>query len=115
MDMAMSEQKVENVGKRKILPSSFTYGKRCYSQRYYDAMAVVLARQRPDLFITVTGTIQSDELRRLRDGRSKADLVCIANRIFAIKLKRFLHDVVKKQIFGRVVGEIWIIESKKLT
>jgi len=76
-------------------------------------MAVVLARQRPDLFITVTGTIQSHELERLRDGRSKNELICIANRVFAIKLKRFMHDIVKKQIFGRIVGEIWIIEYQK--
>jgi len=113
MDHAETKTPVENVGKRRILPSSFTFGKRCYSQRYYDAMAVVLARQRPDLFITVTGTIQSHELERLRDGRSKNELICIANRVFAIKLKRFMHDIVKKQIFGRIVGEIWIIEYQK--
>ena len=113
MDHAQSEKPVEGVGKRRILPASFSHGKRCYSERYYDAMAVVLARQRPDLFITVTGTTQCHELERLRDGRSKDDLVDLANRIFSIKLKRFLHDVVKNQIFGRIVGEIWIIEYQK--
>lgn len=113
MDFALKEKPVENVGKKKILPSSFTNGKRCYSGRYYDAMAVCLAKQRPDLFCTLTGIIESKELHRLTDGRSKSDLIDIANRIFALKLKQFMHDIIKKQIFGKIVGEIWVIEYQK--
>ena len=113
MDHAVTGEPMNEVGKKRILPSSFTHGKRCYSQRYYDAMAVVLARQRPDLFITVTGSTLCAEMERLRDKRPTQEMICIANRIFAIKLKSFMQDIVKKQIFGRIVGEIWIIEYQK--
>ena len=73
-------------------------------------MAVCLHRSRPDLFITATGTTVTRELYRLKDGRTDNELVELANRIFALKLKELLHDIVKKQIFGRVIGRIWVIE-----
>ncbi len=73
-------------------------------------MAVCLHRERPDLFITMTGTTVTRELYRLKDGRTDNELVELANRIFALKLEELLHDIVKKQIFGRVVGRIWVIE-----
>ena len=64
-------------------------------------------------FITITGIIESKELLRVSDGRSRQGLIAIANRIFAAKLKCLMEDIVKKQIFGRVVGEIWVIEYQK--
>ena len=73
-------------------------------------MAVCLAKKRPDLFITMTGTTITRELYRLKDGRTENELVELANRIFALKLKELMHDIVKKHIFGRVVGRIWVIE-----
>jgi hypothetical protein len=36
MDMAQNKKKAVEGGRQYILPSSFTHGKRCYSQRYYD-------------------------------------------------------------------------------
>ena len=42
-------------------------------------MAVCLAKSRPDLFITMTGTTITKELYRLRDGRSDNELVELAN------------------------------------
>ena len=44
-------------------------------------MAVVLAKSRPDLFITMTGTTITRELYRLREGRSENELVELANSI----------------------------------
>ena len=69
-----------------------------------------MAKKRPDLFITMTGTTITRELFRLKDNRSETELVELANRIFALKLKSLMHEIVKKQIFGRVVGRIWVIE-----
>ena len=37
-DMADKGEKVENQGRRYILPSSYSHSKRAYSQRYYDAV-----------------------------------------------------------------------------
>jgi len=40
-DMASKGEKVDHHGRQYTLPSSFTYGKRYYSQRYYDAMVII--------------------------------------------------------------------------
>ena len=100
-DMAGKGEACEKHGRQYILPSSYSHGKRAYAQRYYDAMAVCLhvswislykhvsevEKSRPDLFITMTGTTITRELYRLRDGRTDNELVELANRIFALKLK----------------------------
>ena len=71
-------------------------------------MAVALEVGRPGLFITITGSSSTFELERLRDGRETQTLTDLANRCFAIKLRKLLDDIIKKQIFGKVVGEIWV-------
>ena len=42
------------VGRRVVLPSSFTGGPRYMCQLYQDAMAIVRKKGKPDLFITFT-------------------------------------------------------------
>ena len=91
-------------------------------------MAVCLATQKPDLvhyyllvlfdpiyveFVTVTGHGAWDEVYRLRDGRERDDMIDLINRVFKLKLDCLLKDIVKKQIFGKVVGRIWVIEYQK--
>ena len=43
-----------SIGKKIILPSSFTGGPRHMAQLYADAMSVIRAKGKPDLFITAT-------------------------------------------------------------
>jgi hypothetical protein len=92
-------------------------------------MAVCLATQKPDLvlhniitcyfniihveFITVTGHDSWNEIHRLRDGRETNNMIDLGNRVFKLKLDCLLKDIVKKQIFGKVVGRIWVIEYQK--
>ena len=33
--------------------------------------------------------------------------------MFQMKLKSILHDIIDKQVFGRVVGRVWVIEYQK--
>jgi hypothetical protein len=92
-------------------------------------MAVCLATQKPDLvpynhkscfynpicveFVTVTGHDAWNEIHRLREGRKKNNMIDLVNRVFKLKLECLLKDIVKKQIFGKIVGRIWVIEYQK--
>ncbi|KAH9138691.1 hypothetical protein AeRB84_017005, partial [Aphanomyces euteiches] len=53
-DAVSHDVDVNSIGKRIVLPSSYTGGPRYMRQRYLDAMAIVRKYGRPDLFITVT-------------------------------------------------------------
>ena len=50
----LSDNTLESVGRRYILPSSFTGSPRYMQQLYQDAMSIVRRYGRPDLFITFT-------------------------------------------------------------
>ena len=49
-----SEGRVEAVGKRTVMPSSFIGGSRDMRRRYMDAMALVRRFGKPDIFLTMT-------------------------------------------------------------
>ena len=66
-----------------------------------------------DLFITVTGHENIPEIIRLKDNRKLVNLIVLTNRFFQVKLKQIIHDIVKKQVFGRVVGRVWVVEYQK--
>ncbi|KAH9108023.1 hypothetical protein AeMF1_016693, partial [Aphanomyces euteiches] len=53
-DAVSHDVDVNSIGKRIVLPSSYTGGPRYMRQRYLDAMAIVRKYGRPDLFISVT-------------------------------------------------------------
>ena len=61
----------------------------------------------------MTGRSNIEEIRRLADGRKLTNLPELTNRFFNAKLKSILDDIVKKQVFGRIVGKVWIIEYQK--
>ena len=66
-----------------------------------------------DLFITVTGSDVSRELRHLHCGRTPGTCPDLTNRLFHMKLKDILDDIIQKQVFGRVIGRVWVIEYQK--
>ena len=37
----------------------------------------------------------------------------LRNRVFQMKLNSILDDIINKQVFGRVVGRVWVIEYQK--
>lgn len=89
------------LGKKVILPSSFTAGPRYMAEKYQDAMAICRWYGNPHLFITVTANPNWVELKYHLDayggesGNSRPDLEC---RIFKIKLDEMISDF-KKGIY----------------
>lgn len=91
------------VGKRIVLPSSFTGGSRYMQQNYQDAMAICRWAGYPDLFITFTCNPKWPELTsylatlNLR-AEDRPDLV---SRMFKIKLDHLIREIKKGNIFGK--------------
>ena len=104
---------VENEGKPKVLNSGHKKSKKWFRQKYLNAIAMSNDLDGADLFITVTGSDASRELRDLHDGRTPGTCPDLTNRLFHMKLKDILDDIIHKQIFGRVVGRVWVIEYQK--
>jgi hypothetical protein len=51
-DMAKNKKKAVEGGRQYILPSSFTHGKRCYSQRYYDGISPYIINYQHVYFVS---------------------------------------------------------------
>ncbi|XP_057763551.1 uncharacterized protein LOC130984017 [Arachis stenosperma] len=109
------ETQASTLGKRIVLPASFTGGPRYTIQNYQDAMAICRAIGYPDLFITFTCNPQWKEIADYcKDNKLKAedrpDIVC---RMFKLKLEKLIRDIDKNNIFGRSLAVIYTIEFQK--
>ena len=102
------------VGHFVLLPSSFTAGPRHMTQLYQDAMGIVRAKGKPDLFITFTSNPKWTELlRELKPGETVNDRPDLMDRVFRLKLDMLFTDLFVHGVFGRVVGDIHVVEYQK--
>ncbi|XP_077215969.1 uncharacterized protein LOC143850629 [Tasmannia lanceolata] len=105
-----------SVGRRIILPSSFTGGPRYMIQNYQDAMAICRWTGNPDLFITFIVNPKWLEIQKFVDqipGQKPANRPDIESRVFKIKLDQLMRDLIKLQHFGRVIAAVYTIEFQK--
>jgi len=97
-----------------ILPSLFIGSPRFMSKLYQDNMAIVRSFGRPDQFITFTCNPAWEEIKsELKSFQNSSDRPDIVTRVFKLKLKEFLHDITKNNIFGPVLFYVYVIEHKK--
>ena len=103
-----------NVGQRIILPSSFTGGPRQMHKLYQDGMAIVRVFGKPDLFITITCNPNWPEIKNaLLSGQIAQDRPELISRVFNMKLKAIFNDILKENIFGKVLAYLYTIEFQK--
>ena len=99
------EANCESIGRRVILPASFTGGPRYMIQQYQDVMAVCRWAGAPDLFITMTCNSKWPEIERhilaTTPGMTASDRPDVVSRVFKIKLDELITGIRKKNIFGR--------------
>jgi len=111
---ALSASDIANCGRRIVMPSSFSYGPRAKHQNCQDALAMCYHLGHPSYFITFTCNPQwteiQDELLQRQQACDRPDLVA---RVFQMKLKYLLHQLLEKSIFGRVIGINVTIEFQK--
>jgi hypothetical protein len=102
------------IGKFTILPSSFVGGPRYMEQLYQDAMACMRVHGKPDLFVTFTANPNWPEvlceLKKFQKPNDRPDLI---TRVFNIKLKNLMNDIIRDKIFGSTVAHIYVIEWQK--
>lgn len=101
------DRDASDVGKRIILPSSFTSGPRYLMQNYQDAMAICRNYGYLELFITMTCNPKWPEITealKYIDGQRAEDRPDIIARVFKIRLKLFMEDLVKNKYFGNVTA-----------
>ena len=104
------------IGKKIILPSSFTGSARYQHQLFQDAMAIVGRYGKPDLFITFTCNPKWKEITSsLLEHQAPSDRPDIVARVFKLKMKAFLHDILLgcQPIFGPMCALIYVVEWQK--
>ena len=91
------------VGRRVVLPSSFTGGMRYMFNNCQDVMAICKRFSYPDLFITITCNVNWPEIRDALEpkGLSPSDRPDIVCRVFKIKLDQMMTDFKKNNFFGQ--------------
>lgn len=105
---------VDRLGKRIILPSSFSGSDRYMNQLYQDSMAIVREKGSPTLFITVTANPHWEEItRELMEGQDPKDRPDLIARVFAMKIKALLEELKKKEIFGPYRANCYTVEFQK--
>ncbi|OMP06331.1 DNA helicase PIF1, ATP-dependent [Corchorus olitorius] len=105
---------VSGVGKRIILPASFTGSPRYLHQKYQDAMAICRAYGYPDLFITFTCNGNWPELTSalgFYPGLRAEDRPDLVSRVFHIKLRHLVDDLMKCGHFGPALAGSFLPRS----
>jgi hypothetical protein len=111
---ASDEVDLNQLGQRVILPSSFTGSPRYMQQLFQDSLAIGRYCRSIDLFITVTANPKWPEIvRELKDGERAEDRPDITTRVFQLKKKAILDDILKNGVFGRTVAHVYTIEFQK--
>ncbi len=105
---------LDQMGKSTILPASFTCSDRWYHKRYMNAMALVGKYGKPTFFLTFTMDVNCPEITsKLRRGQTAYDRPHLVNRIFQGKRKQLIDEITKKNIFGRPIAHVHVVEFQK--
>ncbi|OMP05477.1 hypothetical protein COLO4_08825 [Corchorus olitorius] len=107
---------VSAVGKRIILPASFTGSPRYLYQKYQDAMAICRAYGYPDLFITFTCNGNWPKLQdafSYYPGLRPEDRPDLVARVFHIKQRHFLDVLIKRGHSGPALAVTYTVEFQK--
>ena len=102
------------MGKPVVLPSTFGGSDRAMRMNYQDAMAIVRRLGKQDYFITFTANPAWPEIANiLKTGEHSTNRPELVARVFNLKFKALLHDLIEKGVLGKVIGYTWTIEFQK--
>jgi hypothetical protein len=104
---------LNQIGKRVVLPPSYTGGPRAQYQGYQDPMTIVREYGKPDLFITKTCNPTWEEIaEKLPPGQTAQDRPDSVARVWQLKLVVFLADL-DQGILGQVEARLYVVEFQK--
>ena len=102
------------VGRKIVLPSSFVSSPRFMHHNLQNALTLLRAHGGSDLFITFTANPAWREISEaLLPGQVASDRPDIVARVFHLKAKSLVDDIMKKNIFGKAVSYVYTIEYQK--
>ena len=102
------------LGTRVILPSSYPGCPRNMQQNYCDALALVGRYGKPDYFTPMTANPSWIEIvDNLRPGETSQGRPDLMARVFHLKFKELLRQLLDDNVLGRVVSYTWVIEFQK--
>ncbi|XP_076950777.1 uncharacterized protein LOC143623852 [Bidens hawaiensis] len=114
--MSKGDTEGHSVGRRVILPSSFTGGPRYMYKHYHDALAICRVYGNPRYFITFTCNVKWLEIVRFMShfpclkAQDRPDII---SRIFQLKVEAFRKYLKHKQPFGPVIADLYTLEFQK--
>ncbi|KAL3655100.1 hypothetical protein CASFOL_000886 [Castilleja foliolosa] len=114
--LGRGDSTAHDIGKRVLLPSSFTGGPRYMYKHYQDALAICRVYGNPQYFITFTCNVRWPEISRQLDnigGGSSQNRPDIIARVFRIKVQQFLRFMKSEKTFGDIVADLYTIEFQK--
>ena len=116
MDRVGNDQVLEprEIGKKMILSASYPGSPRALKGLYQDAMTIVRRFGRPDLFTTFTCNPNWREIQEnLLPGQAAKDMPDIVARVFKLKLKALLKDLLEDDVLGFGRAHTYVIEFQK--
>ena len=100
--------------KEPILPPPFIGSPRYLHQHFLYAVAIAEEYNKPDLFITFTCNPQWPEITHsLCPNQQPHDRPDIMARVFNLKRKELMNDLINGNVIGRRVGNVDVIEFQK--
>jgi hypothetical protein len=114
MDALREGLDLSTVGRKVILPSSFTSGPRFIQKCLQDALALLQIYNGSDLFITFTANPAWVEITEsLLPGQCASDRPDIVARVFHLKVASLLDNIMEKGVFGEAVAYVYTVEYQK--
>ncbi len=103
-----------SIGKKIVLPASFTSGP-CFMQKNLEnALALLRKFGGSDLFITFTANPHWREVQEaLLPHQAPHDRPDIIARVFNLKFESMLEDIMQKSIFRKAVRHVYTVEYQK--
>ncbi|KAL3639642.1 hypothetical protein CASFOL_017549 [Castilleja foliolosa] len=105
--LARGDNNAHYIGKRVLLPSSFTGGPRYMYKHYQDALAICRVHGNPQYFITFTCNVKWPEISRHLEkigGALAQNRPDIISRVFRIKVQQFLRFMRSSKTFGEITA-----------
>ena len=102
------------IGKMVILPSSYTGSPRVIQQNFLDSMTTCQNSGKPDLFLIMTCNTHWKEItENLNENENAIDRPDIVTRVFHEIINILKDELLEKNIFGKVIAFIYVIEFQK--
>ncbi|KAM0904045.1 hypothetical protein ACQ4PT_018277 [Festuca glaucescens] len=105
-----------SVGKRNILPSSYTGGRRYMVENFQDAVAIARVHGCPDIFTTFTCNPKWPEIAEaisVEPGQKPHNRADITVRVYHTKLQEYLTAIRRGEAFGKTVAVLHTVEFQK--